>query len=210
MLDTITGIVVRIVDGDTFDVLSGDIKVRVRLAEVDAPEKSQPYGPESASFSSNLILSKEVMVTVRKKDLYGRSVGSISVNGEDLAESLVKNGLAWHYSKYSKKNAKLEALENAAREQRVGLWIPSAIAPWDWRKGVHTANVAAVRVLQEQPDGTVVVLSDSAPTTLPVQRNSTVIIKTNGDFVLETKKYRILLENTVFFDGKNVIYKQSQ
>lgn len=41
------GPVVAVLDGDTVDVLVDRKPVRVRLAEIDAPEKGQPFGTRS-------------------------------------------------------------------------------------------------------------------------------------------------------------------
>jgi endonuclease YncB( thermonuclease family) len=52
----------------------------------------------------------------------------------NLNKELVKNGLAWHFKKYSKDNS-YAVLENEARASKVGLWADNnPIAPWTWRK----------------------------------------------------------------------------
>ena len=71
---TITGKVVGISDGDTITVLDGNNQqTRIRLAEIDAPESSQPYGKRSKQVLSDLIFGKEVYVEVQNIDRYGRS-----------------------------------------------------------------------------------------------------------------------------------------
>jgi endonuclease YncB( thermonuclease family) len=55
-------------------------------------------------------------------------------DGTNLNKELVKNGLAWHFKKYSKDNSYAD-LENEARASKVGLWADNnPIAPWTWRK----------------------------------------------------------------------------
>lgn len=50
----IVGLVVAIADGDTLTVLNEDFQqVKIRLAEIDAPEKKQPFGSRSSSRSAS-------------------------------------------------------------------------------------------------------------------------------------------------------------
>lgn len=44
---TAEGLVVSVHDGDTLTVLVGKQQIKVRLAEIDAPELGQPYGQRS-------------------------------------------------------------------------------------------------------------------------------------------------------------------
>jgi endonuclease YncB( thermonuclease family) len=69
-----------------------------------------------------------------KKDRYKRLIAEVYCNNININKELVKNGLAWHFKKYSSDNdyAKLEI---QARKLKVGLWQQSnPIAPWNWRK----------------------------------------------------------------------------
>ena len=46
--DTVTGNIVRIIDGDTMVVLdSNKVQYKIRLMGIDAPEKKQAYGKKS-------------------------------------------------------------------------------------------------------------------------------------------------------------------
>lgn len=141
ILAQLTGKVVRILDGDTFVLLTQDtMQVKVRLYGIDCPEKKQPFGQKAKQFTSDMIFGKQVKVDEKGKDRYGRLIGMTYINGKCLNEELLKSGLAWHYVQYDKNNPKWEALQAKAKSQKVGLWCEKdCVAPWEWRKG-KTAN----------------------------------------------------------------------
>jgi len=129
-----TGTVVRVIDGDTIEVLKDSVLIRVRLNGIDAPEKSQPYGKKAKEFVANSLAGKTVKVVPFNHDRYGRLIGDIYLSDESwFNEQIVKAGFAWHYKKYSS-DEKLARAELIARDLKVGLWQePSPIAPWDYR-----------------------------------------------------------------------------
>ena len=132
---TITGKVVAITDGDTFKLLIQDSIVhRIRIANIDSPERKQPFSTKAKQFTSNAIFGKTVNVEVLSTDRYGRLIGIVIYNDSlNLNLELVKNGLAWHYIKYSN-DSLLQKLENEARRNKIGLWQDvNAIPPWEWR-----------------------------------------------------------------------------
>lgn len=131
-----SGKIVAVKDGDTVVILEeGFSQNTLRLAEVDCPENSQPFGKNAKQFTSNEIFGKYVSYQNLGKDRYGRIIAKIFYdNGKYISEELIKNGLGWWYFKYSK-NQKLGALEFQAREKKIGLWIDkNPIEPWNWRK----------------------------------------------------------------------------
>ncbi|TVZ60045.1 endonuclease YncB(thermonuclease family) [Flavobacteriaceae bacterium MAR_2010_105] len=131
----ITGKVISITDGDTFKLLLNDSTVqRIRIANIDCPEKKQPYSQRAKQFTSNAIFGKKVNVEVLNIDRYGRLIGIVVYdNAFNLNHELVKQGLAWHYVKYSN-DTTLQRLEDNAKMTKLGLWQdPNAIPPWDWR-----------------------------------------------------------------------------
>lgn len=133
------GKVVGITDGDTFKVLYNKKEYKIRLAHIDAPEKRQAFGSKAKQYASDLCFGKEVLVrpTQKKSDRYGRIIAEIIVGKVNVNKSLVNNGLAWHFKKYSK-SEEYALLENDARKRKVGIWSEkNPIAPWDWRKGVR-------------------------------------------------------------------------
>lgn len=132
---TLTGKVVGIMDGDTFKLLTQDSTViKVRLANIDCPEKKQPFSNRAKEFTSQAIFGKIVYIDVLKKDRYRRSIANVFYNDSlNLNYQLVQNGLAWHYLKYSK-DSELQKMEDKARKNKTGLWQdPQAISPWEWR-----------------------------------------------------------------------------
>ncbi|MDQ3185476.1 MAG: thermonuclease family protein, partial [Pseudomonadota bacterium] len=76
--ETFTGTVVGIADGDTLAVLTNDQReVKIRLAEIDAPEKRQAFGTRSKQSLSDLCFGKEAEITAHVKDRYKRTVARI-------------------------------------------------------------------------------------------------------------------------------------
>jgi endonuclease YncB( thermonuclease family) len=127
--------VVGIKDGDTFKVLYNNSEITIRLNHIDCPEKNQPYGKKAKWKASDLCFGKMVkIVSNGKKDRYKRLIAEVYYNNININKELIKNGLAWHFKKYSK-NTEYANLEIKARKTKVGLWSESnPIAPWNWRK----------------------------------------------------------------------------
>jgi micrococcal nuclease len=135
-LTVFEGKVVGIKDGDTFEVLYEGQPEKVRLAELDCPEKKQPLGNYARDYASQLCFGKMVTVSSSgKRDRYGRVVGTITTEeGINVNEALIRAGLAWHYKDYSK-NKELGLLQQEAKTQKIGLWQDkNPVAPWNWRK----------------------------------------------------------------------------
>jgi endonuclease YncB( thermonuclease family) len=92
------GRVVAVADGDTVTVLDSERhQYKVRLAGIDAPEKAQAFGQASKTSLSDQIFGREVMVTWDKRDRYGRIIGKISVDHQDVCLEQIRRGMAWHY-----------------------------------------------------------------------------------------------------------------
>ncbi|EEW2245694.1 thermonuclease family protein [Yersinia enterocolitica] len=130
----IQGKVIRVLDGDTIDVLQDKKPVRVRLLNIDAPEKKQAYGSWSTNQLKDLVAGQPVTVTYTQKDRYGRVLGRVvTTNGTEANRYMVQSGAAWVYERYNTDNA-LPALQREAQEQKRGLWAEShPVPPWEWR-----------------------------------------------------------------------------
>ena len=134
----VTGRVVSVADGDTLTVLtSRHDQIRVRLAEIDAPEKSQAFGQRSKQSLSALCFGKEADVETVDTDRYGRTVGKVTCNGVNANLEQVRSGNAWAYRKYLRDQG-VVAAEDEARAAGRGLWSErSPTPPWEFRKAAR-------------------------------------------------------------------------
>jgi len=138
--ETVTGMVVGVADGDTITVLDADkVQHKIRLAGIDAPEKRQAFGNRSKESLSDLVFDKAVNVETEKRDRYGRQIGKVLVNGQDVNLVQVERGMAWFYRQYQREQSPndrrlYEAAEDAAKAGKRGLWRDSdPVPPWDFR-----------------------------------------------------------------------------
>lgn len=144
--EQIQGKVVGVADGDTITVLdSFRAEHRIRLHQIDAPEKRQDYGMVSKLSLSDLVFGKQVTVEVVDIDRYRREVGTVWIDGMDANLEQIKRGLAWAYRRYARDPAYFAA-EEKARSAKRGLWSqPNPIPPWEFRH-----NDQAQRATPEQ------------------------------------------------------------
>jgi len=103
--------VVKVVDGDTIDViidLGFDLskKERVRLAGIDTPESrtrdldEKKLGLEAKEhLSTNLSNAKQLMISTEKDGKYGRMLGTIHINDDivSMNQQMIDKGYAWEY-----------------------------------------------------------------------------------------------------------------
>jgi len=128
---------VTVIDGDTIDVGS----TRVRLYGIDAPEAGQTCrnangavwrcGAWVTEVARERFQNRQARCAFRDYDRYGRVVASCLVDGEDIAANLVRDGLAFAYTRYSKAYA---ALETSASARRTGLHASSVQSPEAYRR----------------------------------------------------------------------------
>ncbi|HEY0732159.1 MAG TPA: thermonuclease family protein [Chitinophagaceae bacterium] len=133
--EVLTGKVVSIADGDTFTMLDANNKQRkIRLHGIDAPEKRQPFGTVSKKRLSELVFGKEVRVEKRATDRYKRIVAIVYADTLNINETMIAEGMAWHFTRYDQ-NPAWTALETRARSNKSGLWKDAhPLAPWEWRR----------------------------------------------------------------------------
>lgn len=134
---TFTAKVIRIIDGDTMEVLYEETPIKIRLAHIDCPEKrgKQPFGNNAKIALSDLCFGQRVTVLGESYDRYKRLLALIINEAkQNVNQELVKQGMAWHFKRYSTDQT-YHQLEMEARKNKIGLWQDqNPTAPWNWRK----------------------------------------------------------------------------
>lgn len=128
-------LVVGISDGDTLTARCDGVQeqVKVRLAEIDAPEKKQPWGQRSKESLSEMCYMKRAELRVIAHDRYKRTVARVICDETDANREQINRGMAWVYDKYVK-DVSLYDVQREAKESKLGLWGDSEpIPPWEWR-----------------------------------------------------------------------------
>lgn len=148
-----SGRVVGVSDGDTFTFLSrGKEQVKVRLSEIDTPEKNQPYGTKAKQALSDLIFGQEVKVIKTDTDRYGRLIGQVYFGDVHINRKMIREGMAWVYKPYMKDKTLLID-EKKAMDSKLGIWsLPrkDQVPPWDWRRGIKSAAEDDLVALNEE------------------------------------------------------------
>lgn len=101
----------RVVDGDTLYVtvdhgMRTYSKQRVRLLEVDTPEKKQDKYEEAKDFTTKTLEGKDVLVQTYKDDSFGRYLAKVfykeNEEYKNISDELIKKGLIKENSKWNK------------------------------------------------------------------------------------------------------------
>lgn len=131
---TLVGRVSHVADGDSLTVTIDDERFRIRLHQIDAPERGQPGADAARRALADKVDDRTVRVHVFTVDDYGRLVAGIGLGERDINRELVREGHAWAYRRYLE-DPSLLADETAARQAGRGLWGGAdPVAPWDWRQ----------------------------------------------------------------------------
>lgn len=132
---TLKGKAVRIIDGDTFDLLVGTTTYRIRLAGIDAPEKKQEFSNASKDLLAVLCKNELLTVVVTDVDRNKRKIAEVYTQQKIwINKEMIAKGMAWHFKQYSSSKELAEA-ELLARKQKIGLWsTKNPVAPWEWRR----------------------------------------------------------------------------
>ncbi|QQO92877.1 nuclease [Staphylococcus phage Madawaska] len=101
----------RVVDGDTIDVIIDfgfdvSAKRRIRILDVDTPERGQENFKEATEFVKDRVEGKELLMQTYKSDAFGRylakiwytneDTGKVCLNDELLRSDLLKPNSRWN------------------------------------------------------------------------------------------------------------------
>lgn len=106
---------------------------RIRLLGIDAPEITQPHGPEARSALERKVGHRRVAVEAHGYDRHGRLLGKLWALDRDVNLEMVAEGHAWAFGGFAPDPEFVEA-ESLARRERRGLWAAaSPEEPSRWR-----------------------------------------------------------------------------
>lgn len=141
--DTLRGVIIVVIDGDTVLFKPDHYGARsraflkLRLADIDAPEKDQVGGEVATRALASLVLKQAVEVEIVATDIYGRAIAQLQHDATQVNTEMVRLGHAWVTTRGRNHPALDEALDQARRAKR-GIWSePDPVPPWVWRRGQH-------------------------------------------------------------------------
>ena len=127
-----SGKAVAVSDGDTIKVVHNGKVEKIRLYGIYPPPIKQGFGKKARDFVSSFVLGENVEV---ERKGTGRNAGAlVSVSGEVVNELMVIKGYAWVHRQNCKEQfcANWIKMEDAARQEKKGLWLdPTIIPPWE-------------------------------------------------------------------------------
>jgi endonuclease YncB( thermonuclease family) len=131
----VEGVVTKVIDGDTLVVqIAGRPPLDVRLKDIDAPEICQAHGPDAKKALEELALGKTANVVTSARDSYGRTIATLTIEGQNLSRRMVEEGHAWSV-RYRHDSGPLVKQERQAKALNRGLHQQfGAQMPKDFRR----------------------------------------------------------------------------
>ncbi len=126
--------VIRIIDGDTFEIYLNRKIEKVRLLGINSPESVNPnkklecFGLESSeklkTILENKIIKLEADETQDNRDRYGRLLRYVFLDEININKKLIEEGYGFEYTykKPYKYQKEFEIAEKIAKENNQGLW----------------------------------------------------------------------------------------
>ncbi len=121
-------------DGDTVRIEDYGQTFKLRITDIDAPERNQSYGLKSRRALMKLCSNTTISYQVIGLDKYQRKLGKLQCNQQDAGLYMVQSGHAWFAEHYSTDHALL-LTQQQAQQAKLGLWkAEKPTPPWVWRK----------------------------------------------------------------------------
>ena len=143
---------IKVSDGDTMNVqkvengkFAGEV-IKIRMFGIDAPEKTQDYGNESKQALEKMVSGKVLEIEEKNRDRYGRTVAVVYADGKNINEEMVKTGNAWWYQEYDKNDARMQAYQENAKKNKLGLFGKRGyVEPWTYRREKKAAATSRTK-----------------------------------------------------------------
>lgn len=128
------GVVVRVRDGDTIELDTGDV---IRYLMIDTPEIGSGAGDPGECFAAEAKQANEDLVAGQRvtlaydtecTDRFGRTLAYVSVNDREINSLLVERGFAcvlYIPPNGEERRSEFESLESLAKQEGRGLWGPA-------------------------------------------------------------------------------------
>lgn len=129
--------VIRVIDGDTIQILYNGKHEKVRLLRVDTPEsvhpdkkQNVPLGIVASEYTDSRLTGKYVDLVFEReeRDKYGRLLAYVFMDDNNFNLELVRQGLSPYYTKYGKSlkyDVEFKSAEKSARDEKLGIWSSS-------------------------------------------------------------------------------------
>ncbi len=137
--------VTLVIDGDSLVVERAGRSYQVRLWGIDSPEWGQRFSHAAKALCRDLAEGRIIRMQEKDRDMYGRIVAFVEVDGRVLNEEMIDRGMAWVHIHYCDEEicADWRRKEQEARELGRGLWADRhPLPPWKWKsqKGARREN----------------------------------------------------------------------
>jgi endonuclease YncB( thermonuclease family) len=131
----IEGQVTRVVDGDSLWLTpAAGPPVELRLLGIDAPEGCQAGGPEARRALEDMVLRRTVSVRSEGRDDFGRTLGTVMLDGVNVNQRMVEEGQAWSY-RFKWDQGPYVKQERMAQALQRGVFASAgAVMPRDFRR----------------------------------------------------------------------------
>lgn len=174
----ITGKVTRIIDGDTLQLENNQ---KIRLKGINTMETGDIYSDLAKNFLQEEVLRKEIKIINHGTDKYGRTLGTIFLQNENINKKILSNGLATlYYYETDTYYEEMQKAEEFARLNNLGIW----------QKSPNTNCITLKELNTEEPESLTLQNSCNQEFELLIKDDATHIyketIKANNQLKLKT------------------------
>jgi micrococcal nuclease len=135
--------VIAVGDGASMTLLVDKKPVKIRLANIEPPEKAQPFSMDSRKSLASLCLGKNAEYKGQEIDRLGRVIAVVTCGGIEANRTQVERGMAW-VDKRNNDDDLLVDLQGAAKQHRKGLWAEAnPVPPWEFRRPIRKVRAVS-------------------------------------------------------------------